>query len=303
MAGSIPVSPTAEPVASASGLAPGGWRRGAGTPLLARADAVAGLLLVAAFVFFGVFGPALAPSDPLAPTGASLAAPSAAHPMGTDALGRDLFSGVLAGARTSLVVVAGTVLLASVIGMTVGTIAGYRGGRLDDAFMRFTELFQVLPRFFLAVVVIAMFGPGLDRLVLVLGLTSWPVLGRVLRAEVLSLRRLAFVEAAIALGASERRILVRTILPNAMPAATVYLGLLAAQVLLLEASLGFLGLGDPNAISWGYLAGQAQRFLRVAWWLSFFPGLAIAAAVLGMNLLGDAVTDLLDSRAERSRVG
>ena len=303
MAGSIPVSPTAEPVASASGLAPGRWRRGPGTPLLARADAVAGVLLVAAFVFCGVFGPALAPADPLAPTGASLAGPSAAHPMGTDALGRDLLSGVLAGSRTSLVVVAGTVLLASVIGMTVGTIAGYRGGRLDDVFMRVTELFQVLPRFFLAIVVIAMFGPGLDRLVLVLGLTSWPVLGRVLRAEVLSLRRRAFVEAAIALGASEHRILVRTILPNAMPAAAVYVGLLAAQVLLLEASLGFLGLGDPNAISWGYLAGQAQQFLRVAWWLSFFPGLAIAAAVLGMNLLGDAITDLLASRADRGHIG
>ena len=303
MAGSIPVSPTAEPVASASGLAPGGWRRARGTPLLGRVDALVGVVLVSAFVLLGLFGPALAPTDPLAPTGPSLDAPSAAHPMGTDALGRDLFSGVLAGARTSLVVVVGTVLMASVIGMTVGTIAGYRGGRLDDAFMRVTELFQVLPRFFLAIVVIAMFGPGLDRLVLVLGLTSWPVLGRVLRAEVLSLRRRAFVEAAIALGASERRVLVRTILPNAMPAATVYLGLLAAQVLLLEASLGFLGLGDPNAISWGYLAGQAQRFLRVAWWLSFFPGLAIAAAVLGMNLLGDAITDRIGGRTERGHVG
>lgn len=257
---------------------------------------VVGLLLTSAFVSVGVLAPMLTPRDPFAPTGPSLSPPTATFPMGTDALGRDLLSGVVAGTRTSLLVVAGVGILVMVVGVIVGTIAGYRAGRVDDALMRLTELFQVLPRFFLAIVVIALFGPGTDRLILVLGVTSWPVLARVVRAEVLSLRQREFVEAAMAAGATDVRIVVREILPNALPAATVYLGLLLAQVLLIEASLGFLGLGDPNAISWGYLAGQAQRFLRVAWWLSVFPGAAIVAAVLGMNLLGDALTDVFGGR-------
>jgi peptide/nickel transport system permease protein len=216
--------------------------------------------------------------------------------MGTDALGRDLLSGVIVGARTSLLVVAATGALVLLLGVTVGTISGYRGGRIDDVLMRLTEFVQVLPRFFLALVAIALFGPGLTLLVVVLGLTSWATLARVVRAEVLTLSRREFVEAARALGASEARIVVRHVLPNALPAAIVYLGLVLAQVLLLEASLGFLGLSDPNAVSWGSLAGQAQRFLRVAWWLSLFPGLAIGAAVLGMNLLGDGLTQALGGR-------
>jgi peptide/nickel transport system permease protein len=296
MAGSIPASPTVETAGPRAAFAALGFQHHLIVRLLRQPNGVVGVALVALFVVCGLAGPALAPMDPFAPIGAPLAAPSMAHPMGTDALGRDLLSGVLAGARTSLTVVGGVGALSFVIGLAAGMLAGYRGGLLDDLVMRVTELFQVLPRFFLAIVVIAMFGPGIDRLVLVLGLTSWPVLARVVRAEVMSLRRRAFVRASVAAGASDLRILTRTILPNVLPAATVYLGLLSAQVLLLEASLGFLGLGDPNAISWGYLAGQAQRFLRVAWWMSAFPGMVILTAVLGMNLLGDAATDVLSGR-------
>ncbi|HWB73215.1 MAG TPA: ABC transporter permease [Egibacteraceae bacterium] len=244
----------------------------------------------------GLLAGVLAPHDPFAPAGPSLAPPGAAHPMGTDALGRDLLSGVIHGARTSLLVAAAVGGLVLLIGVAVGAVSGYAGRRLDDLLMRATEFFQVLPRFFLAIVVIALFGPGLDRLIWVLGLTSWAILARVVRAEVLSLREREFVQAALAAGASNARILLREILPNALPAGVVYLGLILAQVLLLEASLGFLGLSDPNAMSWGYLAGQAQRFLRAAWWLSFFPGMAIMAAVLGLNLLADALTDVLGGR-------
>ncbi|WP_211366661.1 ABC transporter permease [Pseudonocardia kunmingensis] len=269
-------------------------------PLLARVltspGGAIGAVLVAAVVLTAVFAPVLAPTDPFAIAGPSLAAPSAAHPMGTDALGRDTFSGVVHGARTSMLVAGAVGVLVLLIGGTVGVLAGYRGGRLDDVLMRMTEFVQVLPVFFLAIVVIALFGPGLDRLILVLGLSSWELLARVVRAEVLALREREFVEAARATGASAMRIVVREILPNALPAALVYLGLLLAQVMLIEASLGFLGLGDPNAISWGYLASEAQQFLRVAWWLSFFPGLAIVAAVLGLNLLSDALTDVLGGR-------
>ncbi|HEV2767775.1 MAG TPA: ABC transporter permease [Acidimicrobiales bacterium] len=263
--------------------------------LLRRPAGVVGIALTGAVVAVGLLAPVLAPFDPFAVVGPSLSPPSGAHPMGTDALGRDLLSGVIFGARTSLVVVGLVGVLVLVIGVAIGTISSYLGGWTDDLLMRMTELFQVLPRFFLAIVVIAFFGAGLGLLVLVLGLTSWALLARVVRSEVLSLKEREFVEAARASGASGARIVVQDILPNALPAGLAFLGLILAQVLLIEASLGFIGLGDPNVVSWGYLASQAQRFLRVAWWMSVFPGLAIAVAVLGLNLLSDALTDVLGS--------
>lgn len=263
--------------------------------LVRRPAGVMGIVLTGAVVAVGLLAPVLAPFDPFAVVGPSLSPPSGAHPMGTDALGRDLLSGVIFGARTSLVVAGLVGVLVLLIGVVVGTVSSYLGGWADDLLMRLTELFQVLPRFFLAIVVIAFFGPGLGLLVLVLGLTSWAMLARVVRSEVLSLKEREFVDAARASGASGARIVVQEILPNALPAGMAFLGLILAQVLLIEASLGFIGLGDPNVVSWGYLASQAQRFLRVAWWMSVFPGLAIAVAVLGLNLLSDAVTDLLGS--------
>jgi peptide/nickel transport system permease protein len=162
-----------------------------------------------------------------------------------------------------------------------------------------TEFVQVIPRFFLAVVVIALFGPGLDRLILLLALTSWPLMARVVRAEVLSVKSRDFVEAARSLGAPPARILARDILPNALGPTIVVASLNAAGVILLEAGLSFLGLGDPDVVSWGYLANNAQRFLRIAWWMAVFPGVAIALAVLGLNLLGDAVSDALNPGGAR----
>lgn len=250
-----------------------------------------GLVLTGLFVITGLFAPWVAPNDPFAVDGPPLEAPSRSYPMGTDALGRDLLSGILFGARTALIVAGITAIIVLVVGLLVGMTSGYVGGRTDDVLMRITEFFQVIPRFFTAIIVIALFGPGIDRLVLVLGFTSWSLLARVIRSEVLSLREREFVEAARADGASHLRIVTRELLPNALPAAVVFVGLVVAQVLLIEASLGFLGLGDPNAMSWGFLSSQAQQFLRVAWWMSVFPGLSIVVAVLGLNLLGDAVTE------------
>ncbi len=295
MPSSTPVSATAElPVGV--GRAVAASRRGLLRRVLTGPRGALGFLLLATVVLAAVLAPWIAPADPFAITGPSLVPPSGAHPMGTDALGRDTFSGVLHGARTSMLVAGAVGVLVLLIGGTVGTVAGHVGGRVDDVLMRLTEFVQVLPVFFLAIVVIALFGPGLDRLILVLGLSSWELLARVVRAEVLALREREFVEAARASGASGVRIVLREILPNAMPAALVYLGLLVAQVMLIEASLGFLGLGDPNAISWGYLASEAQQFLRVAWWLPLFPGIAIMVAVLGLNLLADSLTDVLGGR-------
>lgn len=292
MAGSIPASATADLPAVALPDA-GAARRGLVRRLLARPAGMLGLALTAAFGFIAVLATTLAPFDPFAVDGPSLAPPSWSHPMGTDALGRDGLSGVLLGTRTTFIVASAVGILVLIIGTLVGSVAGWRGGRVDDVAMRITEFFQVLPRFFLALIVIAMFGPGVDRLILVLGFTSWAVFARVIRAETLSLREREFVEAARAAGASSIRIVTQEVLPNALPAATVYLGLLLAQVMLIEASLGFLGLGDPNVMSLGRLASEGQRFLRVAWWLSVFPGLAVVMAVLGLNLLADGLTRTL----------
>ncbi len=277
-------------------------RRGRNERWAARAivtlpSGAVGVILTGATLAMALLAPFLAPSDPFALSADSLLPPTLSHPMGTDAIGRDLFSGVVHGARTSLFVATAVTAMALACGAIVGMTAGYRGGIIDQVLMRTTELFQVLPRFFLVVVTIALFGPGTDRLILVLGLTSWPVLARVMRGEVLAMRDLDFVVAARASGASAARILWRELLPNVLPSAAVLLGLLFGQTLLVEASLGFVGLGDPNALSWGLLAGQAQGFLRVAWWLALFPGLAIALAVLGVNLLADAWASILGGRA------
>ncbi len=259
--------------------------------VLANPAGLLGLVVTVALVGVALFAAQLAPSDPFRTVARPLQAPSATHLMGTDNLGRDVLSGVIHGARTSIQVVLWVVALATAIGVVVGAVAGYRSGVLDDVLMRVTDLFQSVPRFFLALLVIALFGAGLDNLILVLGLTSWPLLARVVRADALSLRERDFVAAARSLGASDARILVRHLLPNLLPSVIVVVSLLGSRIILLEASLSFIGLGDPNVMSWGYLTSNAQRFLRVAWWMSVFPGAAIALGVLGINLLGDALND------------
>lgn len=295
MPGSIPGSATVEPwTAAAVPLGPPRrrvWRRA-----LARPAGRIGAGLTLAVVIVGALAPWISPADPFAVSGPSLAPPGAAHLLGTDALGRDVWSGIAFGARTSLVVAFGVGTLVLALGGLVGGVSGYAGGLIDDVLMRFTELVQALPRFFLALLAIALFGPGLWLLILVLGLTSWTMLARVIRAEVLSLAEREFVTAARVTGMSAPAVLLREILPNALPAAAALLGLIVGRILLIEASLGFLGLGDPNVTSWGALAGEAQAFLRIAPWLSVFPGLAILVAVLGVNLLGEALTDALGGR-------
>ncbi len=272
--------------ASRSGLS-GILRSGAGR---------VGLGLTCGLLAIALLAGRIAPADPFASVGPPLTAPTLAHPMGTDDLGRDLLSGVAHGTRTSLVLALVVSILTGFIGIVVGALAGWEGGRVDATLMRVTEFVQVVPRFFLAVIVIALFGPGLDRLMLLLAFTSWPWIARVVRAEVLSLKQREFVEAARSLGAGRVRVLLREVLPHALPPVVVLVSLGAASVILIEAGLSFLGLGDPDVVSLGYLANNAQRFLRVAWWMAVFPGAAIALAVLGLNLLGDGLNDVLNPR-------
>jgi len=292
-----PVLPSGSPLAEPQ--APHRWRT-ALRNYLRHPAGMAGLALGVLVFVAGILADVISPGDPFRTVGDPLLPPSGDHLMGTDNLGRDVFDAVIHGARTSMVVVTGVVIIASFIGLTIGIVAGYRGGWVDDLLMRITELFQSVPRFFLVLLIVALFGAGLDNLIYILAITSWPTLARVSRAEVLSVRDRVFVEAARSIGATDRRIVLRHVLPNVLPTALVVIALTGSRIILLEASLSFLGLGDPTVMSWGYLVSNAQRFLRVAWWMSVFPGLAIAVAVLGINLMSDALNDVLASYSKAS---
>lgn len=256
------------------------------------ATAIVGWVMVLAVLAAAVFADVLAPVSPWTTVGTPFQPPSLVHPLGTDDLGRSLLSGIIHGARTSLIVSLTAASLSAAIGILLGALSGYFGGTLDDALMRLTEFFQVIPRFFLALVAVALFEPGLLTITLVLGLTSWPMTARLLHRQVLSAREREYVVAARAVGADRISILRRHILPNTLAPVIVHTTLMIGQVMLTEASLAFLGLGDPNHISWGYLLSNAQPFLRTAWWMAAFPGLALALAVVGLNLLGDDLTEL-----------
>jgi peptide/nickel transport system permease protein len=258
--------------------------------------AVFGLGVVVCFGALALTAPWLAPFQPLSTGKDSFHPPGAAYLMGTDDLGRDLLSGVLWGARVSLLVGLLAALTSTVIGVIVGALAGYYRGFLDDLLMRMTEFFLVIPRFFLVLVIVALFGNSLWNVIFVIGLLSWPVTARLVRVEFLALREKEFVESARAVGASDWRIILRHILPNAAPPIVVSGSLQIARAILMEAGLSFLGLGDPNQVSWGVMLYNAQRFLRHAWWTATFPGLAIFLIVMGFNLVGDGLNDALNPR-------
>jgi len=262
--------------------------------------AIVGLTLTTLAVGLAIFGGSLAPFDPFATRFTALQAPSPAHWLGTDDLGRDTFSGVLAGARASLLVGIATAAVAGLLGTAVGAVAGFYGGPVDDALMRLTELVQIVPRFFLAILVAAIFGPSLAFLTLLLALTFWPTTARLVRSQILTLRQREWVVAARAVGLGEIRILVRHVIPHALGLIIVTAALQIGAAILVEASLSFLGLGDRSVISWGYMLNNAQPFLRVAWWLSFFPGLALVLTVLGTNLVGDALYAIWDPARQRA---
>ncbi len=276
-----------------------GRLRAASRRFLSGPTAVVGLGLTAFFVLVALFADVLAPDSPFAFVGDPFQSPSGEFWFGTDDLGRSVYAGVVHGARTSLLVgltVAGAALL---LGSVVGGIAGMAGGWVDDLLMRLTELLQVLPRFFLALVVVALFGSSLVNLIVVLALTSWVFTARLARAGVLTVRQREYVLAARGLGASPAANLFGHILPNALAPVIVNASLQVGRAILIEAGLSFLGLGDPNVISWGFMLNNAQAFIRSAWWMAVFPGAAIALTVLGVNLAGDALNDYWDPRLRR----
>ena len=260
----------------------------------ARPAGAIGLVLTVIIVVLAIFAGSIAPGDPFGLGNPALLAPAGAHPFGTDNLGRDMFRAVVHGVRTSMAVVLWVSVISAVIGIAVGAVAGYRGGIVERVLMRLTEYFQAIPPFFLALLVLALLGRTLQNLILVLGLSSWPLLARVVRADALTLRTREYVQASRSFGASTTRILLRHVIPNLLPSALVVISLNASRVILVEAGLAFLGLSDPNQMSLGFLINNAQQFLQQAWWMSVFPGVTILFAVLGINLLADSLNDVLD---------
>lgn len=218
---------------------------------------------------------------------------------GTDTLGRDIGAGLAFGAQISLLVGIVSTLVALAIGVILGAFAGYYGGLLDQALMRFTEFFQTIPSFALAIVLVAIFQPSTISVIIAIGVVSWPPVARLVRGEFLSLRSREFVQASVVLGQRNTKIIVGQILPNTLSPVIVMASLMVAQAILLESSLSFLGLGDPNTMSWGYMIGAARSVIRQAWWMSFFPGMAILLTVLSLNLVGEGLNDALNPHLAR----
>jgi len=257
---------------------------------------VAGLLVMVVLTGVALLAPVLAPHDPFALGEMALSVPSAAHPMGTDHLGRDILSAVVWGLRVSLVVGIGSALISVVQGILIGGPAGYFRGRLDNLLMRATDAFMVLPTFFLILLVVSVFGASIWKIIVMIGITNWPPIARLVRAEFLSLREREFILAAKTVGAGPVMIMFRHILPNALPVVIPTISLRTAGAIITEASLSFLGVGDPNVVSLGQMLMHALQFMRMAWWTATFPGLTIFVIVLALNLVGDGLNDALNPR-------
>lgn len=267
--------------------------------LLGQRSGVAGGLLVLLLVLTAVILPFASPGDPGRISDAVMVAPSVPHPLGTDELGRDVLLELVFGVQVSLFVGFAAALAASLIGTFVGATAGYYGGLFDVLIMRISEIFQVIPSFILAAVLVALSGPGLTRVVAVIALLAWPQVARVMRGEVIRVKQLEYVDAVRCLGFRESFVLLAEVIPNAIAPVLAVGTLIVGQAILLEASLAFFGLSSVDIISWGRMLNSGQQFLFNAWWLSVFPGTAIFLTVLAFNLLGDAIGSALDPKAAK----
>jgi peptide/nickel transport system permease protein len=263
----------------------------------------AGLAILAILLLVAIAAPLIAPFDPLRQVADSLTAPSWTHPMGTDNIGRDLLSLVIHGTRASLAIGFCAALAALLVGGMIGALAGYRRGVAETVLMRLAELFQTLPVIIVVLFAIALFGSSFWLLIAAVALAIWPLEARLIYGQFINLREREFVAAAIVADLSTTHIVLREILPNALPPVIVQVALDASLAILIESGLGFLGLSDPNMISWGQLLFAAQDFLNAAWWMSVFPGLAICIAIIGLNLLADGLNEVVNPRAVRAMIG
>ncbi|MGL4291270.1 MAG: ABC transporter permease [Phreatobacter sp.] len=283
--------------AAATSGAPAGRYRALKT-FLRNPAGVAAFLFLFAVAALSLAAPLIYPEDPLSMVARPFLWPgqNAEFPLGTDSLGRDVAAGLVWGGRVSLLVGFSAMALGVSIGLVIGATAGYFGGRVDDALLRLIEIFQTLPSFVFLVVLVAIAQPSVQTVIFAISIVTWPTVARLVRAEFRSLREKDYVVAARGLGYGPVRIIAREILPNALPPIIVTSSVLVASAILMESALSFLGLGDPNLVSWGSMIGSGRELLRTAWYLTAIPGLAIVFTVLALNLIGDALNDALNPR-------
>jgi len=267
------------------------WRR-----YRRKSSAVAGLLLLACILLLATVGPWLVPGDPweIAVRPFLWPGEDLAHPLGSDLLGRDILRGIVHGARVSLLIGLSATAAALGIGITVGACAGYFRGWVDDSLMRVTELFQTIPNFLLAVVLVALFRASIMTIVLAISAVSWPAIARLVRGQFLSLREREFVQSCVVVGMGETRIIVTQILPNCLAPIVVMASIMVASAILTESGLSFLGLGDPDLMTWGTMIGIGRQALRTAWYMATLPGIAILVTVLALNLVSEGLNDALN---------
>ncbi len=258
--------------------------------------AVLGLVVLLAVVIAALLAGVIYPGDPFAMVGKPFQAPFGDYPLGTDMLGRDLMAGILYGARTTLLVGILATLIASIVGIAIGGLAGYFGGSTDNLLMRLTEIFQTIPFFLFAILLVAVLGASVGSVIAAIAIVSWPPMARLVRGEFLSMRNREFIQACVSLGMGHVRIIFLHILPNTLSSIIVTGSLMVATAILIESGLSFLGLSDPNAMSWGFIIGSGRSVLRTAWWICAMPGLAILFTVMAINLVGDGLNDALNPR-------
>jgi len=272
--------------------------RGVWRGLLRNPSALVGIVLLSTLTAMALAAPHLFPGDPLDMVAPPFEWPGAdpLYKLGTDSLGRDVAAGIAHGTRVSLLIGASAAGIGLLIGMLVGALGGFFGGVTDDLLARVTEVFQTVPSFLLVVVIVAIGKPSVTVIALAIGIASWPTVARIVRAEFRTLRQADFVLAARSQGFSNARIIFGEILPNALPPVIVTASVMIASAILIESSLSFLGMGDPNVVTWGGMIGAGRDSLRTAWYLTALPGAAIVVAVLALNLLGDGLNDALNPR-------
>lgn len=262
----------------------------------ANRPAILGLGIGIFVILLALLGPLIYPGNPFEMAGAPMTPPGREFPLGTDYLGRDVLAGIVQGSRVTLFVGFAATGFTVIIGILIGVLSGFYGRWVETLLMRITEFFQVLPALLLAMVLITLFSPNLVTIVIAIGVVNWPPLARLARAEFLRIKGLEFVLAERAVGARNRRIIWRIILPNSLPPLIVTSTLSIGSAILFEAMLSFLGLGDPNRYSWGYMIGASRDYIWDTWWVVTFSGLAIFSTVLGISLIGDGLNDAFNPK-------
>ncbi|NVN87263.1 MAG: ABC transporter permease [Rhodopseudomonas sp.] len=290
----VAAAPAALPAAKAASPTKAAFRQ-----FLRSPSGVAGAAMLLVLVLGTLFGPLVYPVDPLDIAGLPFTPPSADALLGTDYLGRDILAGLIHGGRATLMVGAVAALITISIGVTVGALSGFFGGWIDSALVKIAEFFQVLPPLLFAMVLVTLFGQKLTTITLAIGAVSWTAAARLTRAEFMRLRDLDFIKASRAAGAGNAHLILRVVLPNALPPIIVSATLAIGVAILFEGGLSFLGLGDPNTMSWGLMIGQNRNYVLDAWWAVTFPGAAIFLAVLAISLVGDGVNDAVNPRLRR----